>query len=89
MFAFPVGARIRINAEDLCILKFAYDFIYLFIIITTRLRWLPMVLFSYNRIYRDQTLSARITRGMFVAVLPDREQSSQICELFTLYMNFF
>ena len=26
-----------------------------------------MVLFSYNRIYRDQTLSARITRGMFVA----------------------
>ena len=31
------------------------------------LRWLPMVLFSYNRIYRDQTLSARITRGMFVA----------------------
>ena len=22
-------------------------------------------------------------------VLPDREQSSQICELFTLYMNFF
>ena len=32
-----------------------------------RLRWLPMVLFSYNRIYRDQTLSARITRGMFVA----------------------
>ena len=31
------------------------------------LSWLPMVLFSYNRIYRDQTLSARITRGMFVA----------------------
>ena len=30
------------------------------------LRWLPRVLFSYNRIYRDQTLSARITRGMFV-----------------------
>ena len=27
----------------------------------------PMILFSYNRIYRDQTLSARITRGMFVA----------------------
>ena len=26
-----------------------------------------MVLFSYKRIYRDQTLSARITRGMFVA----------------------
>ena len=26
-----------------------------------------MVLFSYYRIYRDQTLSARITRGMFVA----------------------
>ena len=26
-----------------------------------------MVLFSYNRIYRDQTLSARIMRGMFVA----------------------
>ena len=26
-----------------------------------------MVLFSYNRIYGDQTLSARITRGMFVA----------------------
>ena len=26
-----------------------------------------MVLFSYNGIYRDQTLSARITRGMFVA----------------------
>ena len=26
-----------------------------------------MVLFSYNRIYRDQTLFARITRGMFVA----------------------
>ena len=26
-----------------------------------------MVLFSYNRIYRDQTLSALITRGMFVA----------------------
>ena len=26
-----------------------------------------MVLFSYNRIYRDQTLSTRITRGMFVA----------------------
>ena len=24
-----------------------------------------MVLFSYNPIYRDQTLSARITRGMF------------------------
>ena len=23
-----------------------------------------MVLFSYNRIYRDQTLSARITRGI-------------------------
>ena len=23
------------------------------------------------------------------SVLPDREQSSQICELFTLYMNFF
>ena len=22
-------------------------------------------------------------------VLPDREQSSQICKLFTLYMNFF
>ena len=32
------------------------------------LRWLPMVLFSYNRIYRDQTLSALITRGMFVAI---------------------
>ena len=31
------------------------------------LRWLPRVLFSYNRIYRDQTLFARITRGMFVA----------------------
>ena len=26
-----------------------------------------MVLFSYNQIYRDQTLSARITRGMFMA----------------------
>ena len=26
-----------------------------------------MVLFSYNQIYRDQTLSALITRGMFVA----------------------
>ena len=26
-----------------------------------------MVLFSYSRIYRDQTLSARITHGMFVA----------------------
>ena len=26
-----------------------------------------MALFSYNRVYRDQTLSARITRGMFVA----------------------
>ena len=26
-----------------------------------------MVLFSYTRIYRDQTLSARITRGMFLA----------------------
>ena len=26
-----------------------------------------MVLFSYSRIYRDQTLSARITRGVFVA----------------------
>ena len=26
-----------------------------------------MVLLSYNRIYRDQTLSARITRAMFVA----------------------
>ena len=24
-----------------------------------------MVLFSYNPIYRDQTLSARITRGMY------------------------
>ena len=33
----------------------------------SNLRWLPMVLFSYNPIYRDQTLSARITRGMFVA----------------------
>ena len=30
------------------------------------LRWIPMVLFSYNWIYRDETLSARITRGMFV-----------------------
>ena len=27
--------------------------------------------------------------GSWHAVLPDREQSSQICELFTLYMNFF
>ena len=35
--------------------------------IKVNLRWLPMVLFSYNRIYRDQTLFARITRGMFVA----------------------
>ena len=35
--------------------------------IEIQLRWLPMVLFSYNRIYRDQTLSAGITRGMFVA----------------------
>ena len=26
-----------------------------------------MVLFSYSRIYRDQRLSARITRGIFVA----------------------
>ena len=26
-----------------------------------------MVLFSYNRIYRDQTLSAQITHEMFVA----------------------
>ena len=26
-----------------------------------------MVLFSYYRIYRDQRLSARITRGIFVA----------------------
>ena len=29
---------------------------------TINLRWLPMVLFSYNPIYRDQTLSARITK---------------------------
>ena len=34
--------------------------------IRKHLRWLPMVLFSYNWIYRDQTLSTRITRGMFV-----------------------
>ena len=34
--------------------------------LTVILRWLPRVLFSYNRIYRDQTLSARITREMFV-----------------------
>ena len=26
-----------------------------------------MVLFSYSRIYRDQRLSAQITRGIFVA----------------------
>ena len=32
-----------------------------------RLDRIKVVLFSYNRIYRDQTLSARITRGMFVA----------------------
>ena len=30
------------------------------------LRRLPTVWFSYNRIYRDQTLPARITRGVFV-----------------------
>ena len=28
-----------------------------------------MVLFSYNRIYRHSTLSARVTRGMFVAAI--------------------
>ena len=36
-------------------------------LLKTELRWPPMVLFSYNRIYRDQTLPARITHGMFVA----------------------
>ena len=46
---------------------FPVPLIVLLINLNKDLRWLPMVLFSYNRIYRDQTLSARITRGMFVA----------------------
>ena len=36
-----------------------------------------MVLFSYSRIYRDQRLSARITRGIFVASYKDILKSKQ------------
>ena len=42
-------------------------FLYILMVYQTALRRLPTVWFSYNRIYRDPTLSARITRGMFAA----------------------
>ena len=38
-----------------------------------------MVLFSYSRIYRDQRLSARITRGIFVASYKSKLAGGESC----------
>ena len=49
-----------------------------------------MVLFSLGRIYRDQRLSARITRGIFVANYKSILKSKQAARVvFTKHLSFY